>query len=79
MKFNFQPPQTSAERHALVLRMERLREMRDEGEITRRQFKREYGALATTLWGKDFFSKARANINPVPVRGEHHDETKMLA
>jgi Trp operon repressor len=60
MKFNFPPPQTPAERDCLVRRMERLREMRDEGEISRRQFKHEYGALATTLWGPDFFRKARA-------------------
>lgn len=60
MKFNFLPPETIADRERMVRRMEQLREMRDEGEISRRQFKREYGALASALWGRDFFSKARA-------------------
>lgn len=62
MKFNFTPPQTEGGRHCMVLRMQQLREQRDRGEISGRQFKREYGALASTLWGPDFFSKARAKM-----------------
>lgn len=61
-KLSITPPQTPGGRHCLVLRMQQLRAMRDAGELSSTKFDREYGAIATTLWGPDFFKKARAKM-----------------
>lgn len=44
---------------AVALRMERLREMHDEGEIGAREFKREYGALSRQLLGDKEYEHQR--------------------
>lgn len=42
---------------AIATEMERLREMHDEGEISDRDFDRQYGALARQLLGEEEYQR----------------------
>lgn len=47
------------DKSSIAFRMERLREMVDEGEISPRAFKREYGALSRQLLGDREYEHAQ--------------------